>query len=148
MDFPSGLHADPAVFLDRRGRQAARLAARLRVDDEHVLIRGLVDVTFAVPADERDLLAVGRPRGRRFVERAWREDLGLLRRDVEEIEVRPLAAKEPVAVSLEVIAVDDDRLWRLACPSLAFSLSSSAAATAGSGSLTTRTSRLLSGAQA
>ena len=44
---------------------------------------------------------------------AGRQDLGLLRRDVEEIEVGALAAQVAVDVRLEVVAVDDDRLGGL-----------------------------------
>ena len=48
-----------------------------------------------------------------LVEGAGRQQLGLLRRDVEEVEVRALAAQVAVAVRLEVVAIDDDRLRRL-----------------------------------
>ena len=113
-DFPSGLHASrplssAVVVVSRRG-----CAPGLRVDDEHVAVRHLVDVAFA--------MACGRTRSacRRATTPAMSSSnapgvsgLGLLRGDVEQIEVRSLAAQVAVDVRLEVVAIDDDRLRRL-----------------------------------
>ena len=61
---PGSTPAGPLI----RGRSSvsrAGLRAGPRVDDEQVAVRRLVDVAVAVPADERDLRAVRRPRRRR-----------------------------------------------------------------------------------
>ena len=103
----------PSRLLGRGRRQPRGLRAGARLDDEEVAVRRLVDVAFPVPPDERDPLAVRRPGRRLLVEGARRERLRLLRRDVEQIEVRALAAEISVDVRLEVVAIDDDRLRRL-----------------------------------
>src|SRR6185295_1193464 len=63
---------------------------------------------------EGDLRPIGRPGGiRLLVERAGRQRLGLLRGDVEQVQVIAGAAQVAGDVLLEVIAIDDDGRRRL-----------------------------------
>ena len=92
-------------------RQRARLGAGLGVDDEDVGVVGAIGVA-APAADERDLRPVRRPRRQRIVPVARGQRLDGARRDVQEVEVRAPVDQVALAIALEAVAVDDDRLLR------------------------------------
>src|SRR6185503_12576157 len=92
------------------GGQLPRLGAGSRVHHVNIVVVVPVPV-FRSFADESDRLSVGSPRWQRFIVIA-RGELGSdLRGDIKEVQVSPLAAQITGVVLLEIVPVDDDRLW-------------------------------------
>ena len=96
----------------RVGRQGPRHGALARLDRVDVPVVGAVRLVHAL-RDEGDGLSVGRPGRELLVVVAGGQDLGLASRDVQDREVIAELREVAVAVRLELVAIDDDRLLRL-----------------------------------
>ena len=113
-----GTPGGPAAFAVRRLRQLARLGAFARFDDPQILVRGAIGIRVTALAEERDLLAVGRPRRRSVVGVALGDHLRGLRREIEDADVAVEMLEIAGAILLEVIAIDHDRRRGLALPAV------------------------------
>ena len=115
---PSGLHTGRPDFAFRCARQLPRRRAGTRFDGPHVVVRRAIRIGVAALAQERDLLAVGRPRGRRVVDLAARQDGVRARGQIEHRDVLVLALEIALPILLEAIPIDHDRRRGLALPAL------------------------------
>ncbi len=94
------------------GRQLAHRGAGARLDREHVPVVGAVRIRPAL-GDERDRPAVGRPGREQLVVAAGRQGLDLAGVAIDQVEMLVPLDQVPVAVELELEAVDHDRLLGL-----------------------------------
>ena len=109
---PAGRRPRPTYVVSCRG--VAPALASTTIDVAVVAAIGIG----AALADKRDLRAVGRPRRTAVVEVAAGDLLGLLRRDVEEVEMIAQVLQVAGVVALELVAIDDDGRLRLLLPAL------------------------------
>ena len=93
-------------------REQLRRCAGLRRHDVQAELAAAIRILAAV-AEERDLLAVRRPRRPALGVAARRQDFRFAAGDVEYIDVLPLLAEITGFVLFEIVAIDDDRRRRL-----------------------------------
>ncbi len=111
-----GTPRGPAAFAFGGLGDLPRLGAFTRLDQPQIFVRRAIGIGVAALAQERDRLAVRRPRRAVVVGVALGDDLRGLGGEIEHADVAVEVLQIAFAIFLEVVAIDDDRRRGLALP--------------------------------